>query len=146
MSSLQETIEKLRSSTNSTASAASTPPAGIRAAAYSSAINEDADDTDRYIRNETYTWYDEYKDTNYSTIDPSTKSIRMNPSQISLTQEENSQIFPFEMNRYWEGIDLMQMSLRIHYRNKNKDEGFSVPINVEYTAPPSVSHGSWTSM
>ncbi len=58
----------------------------------------------------------------------------MNPSQISLTQEENSQIFPFEMNRYWEGVDLMQMSLRIHYKNKNKDEGFSVPINVEYNS------------
>lgn len=46
----------------------------------------------------------------------------MDDSQINLTQEDNSQFIPFEMPRYYDGVDLMQMLIQVHYVNKNKED------------------------
>lgn len=87
---------------------------------------------ENFQKSEKYLWYEEYKDENYSFIDKK-KSISVNENQINITQESNSQYIPFEMDRYSDGIDLMKMSLQIHFVNKNKDEAIAVPINVEYS-------------
>lgn len=78
-----------------------------------------------------YLVYTKYRDDNISTIDES-KSISVHPSQINITQEENSQYIPFRLKRYWDGMDLMEMFIQFHYSNKNGEEDFANPINVKY--------------
>ena len=51
-----------------------------------------------------YVQYTEYADSKFSTIDEN-KNITMDPSQINLTQEDNSQYVPFKMFRRYDGID-----------------------------------------
>lgn len=91
------------------------------------------------IRSNKYDWYNNYQDTAFSSVSVD-KSITVDPSQINLTQEENSQFIPFKMPRYWDGIDLMNMSVRIRYVNKNKEEGIALPINVQYNDTTIVFH------
>lgn len=79
-----------------------------------------------------YKWYEEYEDTNISEI-TAEKNISVNASQINLTQEVNSQYIPFRMNRYYDGIDLKDMNLQIHYVNSRGFEDISVPVNVMYS-------------
>lgn len=100
------------------------PEAAVMTAA---AQNEQA-----YRRSDKYLWYENYRDDKLSYIDEN-KSIRVDASQLNLTQEANSQYIPFEMNRYYDGIDLMGMALQIHYVNSAKEEDYAVPINVEYS-------------
>lgn len=92
----------------------------------------EVDTEETFVRSDKYLWYEEYRDDNLSYVDDN-KNITVNPLQFNLTQEKNSQYIPFEMSRYYDGIDLMDMSLLFRFVNKNKDEGFSVPINVSYS-------------
>lgn len=94
--------------------------------AYSNEITETFQISEKYLQ------YKKYADLNYSFIDEK-KNISVNDSQINITQESNSQYIPFEMDRYWDGIDLMEMSLQIHFVNKSQDEDFAVPVNVTYS-------------
>lgn len=79
-----------------------------------------------------YLWYDEYKDENYSTVDE-LKNITVDSKQINLTQESNSQFIPFQMNRYYDGVDLMEKSLQIVFENKEGSGNIEVPVNVQYS-------------
>lgn len=98
--------------------------------------NED-DDSWTPIDDGTYTWYDEndayhyIDDQDVSTIDK-TKNVKLNKEQINLTQETNSQVISFEMDRRWDNIDLTKMKLRINYVNSEGNGSFSYPINVKY--------------
>ena len=78
-----------------------------------------------------YIVYAQYFDNDLSIIDDN-KNIALQPSQINISQEENSQYIPFKLKRYWDGIDLMDMYIQIHYVNKGKEEDYSTPINVRY--------------
>lgn len=87
---------------------------------------------DSYTRDDLkYKWFDEFNDDNYSTVDIN-KNITVDPNQINITQEQNSQFIPFKIPRYWDGIDLMNMTLWIHFENKENKCGASSPINVQY--------------
>lgn len=89
---------------------------------------------DEWIRNDTiYEWDDEYYDSEFSSVDKN-KNITINSSQISVTQEKNSQYIPFTLNRYWDGVDLSTMTFAVHGVNKNKKEFRDVPINFEYNS------------
>ena len=79
-----------------------------------------------------YLWYDEYYDDSYSTVDD-LKNITIDPSQINLTQEENSQVIPFILNRRWDNIDLKNMTLQINFVNADGNWAFASPINVMYS-------------
>lgn len=76
-------------------------------------------------------WYNEYRDENYFFVSD-TKDITTNSGQINLTQEENSQLIPFEIPRYYDGVDLSsdRMTLRIHYVRPDGGENYTAPINV----------------
>lgn len=87
---------------------------------------------ENFTKSDKYEWYDNYHDENFSIINQD-KSISVDSSQINLTQETNSQFIPFELPRYYDGIDLMEMSFRIHYVNADKNEYYSTPINVTYS-------------
>ena len=88
-----------------------------------------SEETFERVNNSLYLWIDEYEDTNYSYID-SLKNVTINDQQVNLTQEENSQVIPFELDRYYDGIDLSQMTFQIYYVNSLGQEGLSTPINV----------------
>ena len=60
-----------------------------------------------------YTRYTEYYDPNFSIIDEN-KNITLDPSQINLTQEENSQYVPFKMFRRYDNVDQLNMTLLMH--------------------------------
>ena len=100
-------------------------------------IAEESEST--YSISTKYDWYANYKDTAFSIIDQN-KNIVMDPSQINLTQEENSQFIPFKLPRYWDGIDLMDMSFRIRYVNSKGEEDIVPPKNVSYNDSHIILH------
>ena len=85
-----------------------------------------------FQKSDKYLWYDEYYDDKYSTIDHQ-KNVKISEDQVNLTQEENSQIIPFMMNRYYDGIDLTKMFISIYFVNKENKDGEDPAINVEYS-------------
>ena len=85
-----------------------------------------------FTRSDKYEWYNNYSDENFSIVDDN-KNISVNEKQLNLTQEVNSQFIPFELSRYYDGIDLMEMSFRVHYVNAEGGEHYSTPINVTYS-------------
>lgn len=80
-----------------------------------------------------FSYYSEYSDSNISTIN-STKDVILDPTQINLTQESNSQFIPFKMNRYYDGFDLLNTSILIHFVNKDGYEENSNAVNVYYNS------------
>lgn len=93
-----------------------------------------------FTRSDKYVWIDNYEDTDYSTID-SNRNITVSGTQANVTQENNGQIVPFEMPRYYDGIDLMQMTIQVHYLNADNEENYAAPINVSYS--DSKIHFGW---
>ena len=87
-----------------------------------------------FVRDTTgrYKWYEEYIDNSFSKVD-SQKNIAFDQSQINITQETRAQVIPFELNRYWDNVDLSTMSFVIHYVNPNNHDYKSTPINVSYS-------------
>ena len=81
-----------------------------------------------------YKYYpNNYIDDKMSYVDDS-KNIIVNDKQHNVTQENNSQCIPFELDRYYDGVDLSKMKFSIHYVNSKNKEGVSVPINFSYSA------------
>ena len=57
-----------------------------------------------------YAWFDEFTDDKISYVDEN-KDITIDNSQINISQESKSQFIPFEMPRYYDGIDLTKMAI-----------------------------------
>ena len=91
------------------------------------------EETDEYVRLNGYEWYDEYQDDKYSIVD-NLKDITIDPSQINITQEENSQFIPFEMFRYYDGFDLTTTTIYFRYETSDGYKGKSDPVNVTYNS------------
>lgn len=90
--------------------------------------------TETWIRadNYSYPYYSEFSDDRVSTISQN-KTISLDPGQINISQEDKAQYIPFEMQRYYDGIDLSKAVLRIYFVNKEGNGGFSQPVNVQYS-------------
>ncbi len=84
-----------------------------------------------WTRDSSYRWFNNYFDNKFSYIDEN-KNITVDPSQVNISQESNSQFIPFEMMQKYDGIDLSEMTISIHYIRSDKTHGLSVPVNVEY--------------
>ena len=84
-----------------------------------------------WIQDESYEIYSMFTDDSLSIINES-KDITLSREQINLSQEENSQYIPFEMNRRYDGYDLTTAAISIHYTNKNGEHRSDKPINVMY--------------
>lgn len=97
------------------------------------AVMADSASEDDFVKSEKYLVYNNYSDDKYSSIDAQ-KNITVDSSQINITQEQNSQYIPFEMPRYYDGIDLMEMTIQFHYVNKENEESYSNPVNVSFNA------------
>lgn len=78
-----------------------------------------------------YVYYSVFSDDNISVISE-TKDINLDGKQFNITQEENSQYIPFEMPRYYDGYDLVNAIISIHYNTKTGRHGASKPINVTF--------------
>lgn len=78
-----------------------------------------------------YVRYYNLSDENISTINDR-KEIALNDKQINITQEENSQYIPFEMSRYYDGYDLVNAVISIHYETKTGLHGASKAVNVTF--------------
>lgn len=79
-----------------------------------------------------YEKYTQYSDAKISTIDES-GNIKVDSSQMNFTQEINSQFIPFEMPRFIDGIDLMNMTLVIHFVNPKGLSDHAKPVNVSFS-------------
>lgn len=79
-----------------------------------------------------YEKYTQYSDAKISTIDES-GNIKVDSSQINFTQEINSQFIPFEMPRFIDGIDLIDMTLVIHFVNPEGLSDHAKPVNVSFS-------------
>ena len=90
-----------------------------------------ASDTDALPYSDKYDRYTEYSDPNFSVVDKN-KNISLNDEQQNFTQEENSQYMPFKMFRYYDGIDIMKMTLLVHFVNANNNDVYLSPVNVQY--------------
>lgn len=86
---------------------------------------------ERWIIDDKYTRFNNCRDEKVSVIDEN-KNITIDPSQINLSQEINSQFITFEMRRYYDGFDLTDMAISIHYIRSDKTHGSTIPVNVEY--------------
>lgn len=78
-----------------------------------------------------YIQYSVFSDDNISIINDK-KDIALDANQFNITQEENSQYIPFEMPRYYDGFDLVNTILSIHYTTKSGRHGASKPVNVTF--------------
>lgn len=78
-----------------------------------------------------YAWFDEFTDDKISYVDEN-KDITIDGSQINISQESKSQFIPFEMPRYYDGIDLTKMAISIHFTNSDKQHAASPAVNVQY--------------
>ena len=78
-----------------------------------------------------YVRYSVFSDDNLSTVSDD-KDIVLNKKQFNITQEENSQYIPFEMNRYYDGFDLVNTLISIHYQTKTGRHAASKPVNVAF--------------
>ena len=94
-------------------------------------ITEAGDLPHGYQVSNKYKWYINYEDVVLSFIDDD-RNVTVDESQINLTQETNSQFIPFQMPRYADGIDLMEMALQVHFVNSENRENFVSPVNVIY--------------
>lgn len=105
------------------------------------ALNEDADASNvavmalgsEWTLCDNYKFYDDYSDDDISTIDAE-KNITLNRKQINITQESNSQFIPFEMPRFYDGFDLTNAKLLVHFVNQDGYESYSDPVNVYKSA------------
>lgn len=88
--------------------------------------------TETYRNSDKYLWYDGFRKEAMSYIDED-KNIFVHESCVNLSQEEHSQYIPFEMDRYYHGIDLMEMTLQIYFVNSQMGANISEPINVQYS-------------
>lgn len=78
-----------------------------------------------------YVYYSTFSDNNISIISD-TKDINLDGKQFNITQEENSQYIPFEMPRRYDGFDLVNAVISIHYETNNGRHGTSKPVNVTF--------------
>lgn len=105
------------------------------AAAANSAMTLSAElavDTEEYTlcTDGRYEVYTKYQDNAYSTVD-NLKNIAVDATQINIMQEENSQYMPFRIQRYWDGMDLMDMLIQIRYESVAEKKGkVATVVNV----------------
>lgn len=88
--------------------------------------------TEKFTKDLKYPWYEGFDEERMSYVDDG-KNIVVHNSCINLSQEENSQYIPFEMERYYQGIDLTEMMLQIYFVNSDSHANYDTPINVTYS-------------
>lgn len=94
------------------------------------AVFAEVENPEEWVKDEHYEWYDDYHDSVISIVDEN-KKITLGKGQINLGQEENSQYVQFEMAKKYDGFDLANTNISIHFNRKDGVHGSSQAINVE---------------
>ncbi len=105
--------------------------AGIMTLEENGGIAAYAGDDGNWQQHNNYVYYSVFSDDNLSTVSDE-KDIVLNRKQFNITQEENSQYIPFEMPRYYDGFDLVNTIISIHYQTKSGRHAASKPVNVTF--------------
>ena len=71
-----------------------------------------------------------YEDNDYSIVDEH-KNITIHANQLFLTDEDGAQYVPFEMPRFYDGIDLSTGIIRIFFVRQDDMSGEVTPVNVQ---------------
>ena len=96
-----------------------------------SAVATYSDSLEGWTRSSNYLYYEEYSDDNISEVDDE-KNVSLDRKQINLTQESNSQYIPFKMPRRYDGFDLLNTTIIIHYVNRDGYEDRDNVVNLYY--------------
>ena len=80
-----------------------------------------------------YRWFSDFEDENYSIIDEK-KNIVLNVLEFNIARESNSQFIPFEMSRRYDGYDLTNMNISVHYDRADGSHGYDQVVNVRYNS------------
>jgi hypothetical protein len=91
-----------------------------------------ATNEETWTKHDSYPYFANYRDPNISKIDEK-KNVTVHESQVNISQEVNSQFIPFEMARFYDGIDLTKMALSVHFTTSDGVHFASTPVNVEST-------------
>lgn len=86
--------------------------------------------TEQWVKSDKYMDYPKYHDEDYTYIEG--RTIGDIAAQISVQGEAYSQYISFMMDRYYDGIDLIGMSIWIHYELKDGSGSEDSPVNVMY--------------
>ena len=86
--------------------------------------------TEEWVKSDKYMDYPKYHDEDYTYIEE--RTIGDITAQISVQGEAYSQYISFMMDRYYDGIDLIGMSIWIHYELKDGSGSEDSPVNVMY--------------
>ena len=86
--------------------------------------------TEEWVKSDKYMDYPKYHDEDYTYIEG--RTIGDIAAQISVQGEAYSQYISFMMDRYYDGIDLIGMSIWIHYELKDGIGSEDSPVNVMY--------------
>ena len=86
--------------------------------------------TEEWVKSDKYMDYPEYHDEDYTYIEG--RTIGDIIAQVSVQGEAYSQYISFMINRYYDGIDLIGMSIWIHYELKDGSGSEDSPVNVMY--------------
>jgi hypothetical protein len=98
------------------------------------AVQSDEED-DVWIKSDKYVWYDDYSDDKECSTVDGYKKVTVNPEQVSLTQESNSQLISFVMPRYNDGIDFAtSVVISFHVVNANNKDYIRSAVNVSYNS------------
>lgn len=86
--------------------------------------------TEEWVKSDKYMDYPEYHDEEYTYIEG--RTIGDITAQVSVQGEAYSQYISFMIDRYYDGIDLIGMSIWIHYELKDGSGSEDSPVNVMY--------------
>jgi hypothetical protein len=73
-----------------------------------------------------------HSDDKFSVIDKK-KNIEINEEQVNVTQEHRAQYIPFEMDRFYDGIDFAYKSISIQYERADGQGAEDVAVNTQYS-------------
>ena len=79
-----------------------------------------------------YDIYPGYDEERMSYVDDD-KNVIVHESCVNISQENYSQYIPFEMDRYYQGIDLMDMDIQIYFVNSQMGAGSFRAVNVSFS-------------
>lgn len=85
---------------------------------------------ENWIRIEKYPYKSFYEDTEETFVDLEKREISDPSKNVSTLGENNSQYISFMMDRYADGVDLVEMLIQVQYRLENGSEATSGVVNV----------------
>lgn len=95
-------------------------------------VSEIAEEGWTLIDDGRYEVYNNYYFDDKCSIVDEYKKVKLDKYQINLTQESYSQAIPFKISRFYDNVDLTNMTFHINYVNSDGNAGRDDVVNVSY--------------